>query len=56
MALEELPPNLRALLKAEALRRNVSPEALLAEILAGDNPLPAHISKLIREVWKTKKM
>jgi hypothetical protein len=48
MALEELPPSLRVLLKAEALRRGADPESLLAEILAGGNPLPPHVSEFIR--------
>ena len=54
MALNELPPNLRIFLKTEARRRNVEAEALLAEILAGGNPLPEHISGLIREVYKAR--
>jgi hypothetical protein len=53
MKLEELPPSLRVLLRAEALRRNADPEALLAEILAGGNPISQHLSDLIREVWKS---
>jgi len=54
MKLEELPPSLRAILRAEALRRSADPEALLAEILAGGNPIPQHLSDLVREVWKAK--
>jgi predicted Ser/Thr protein kinase len=50
--IEELPPGLRVLLRAEARRRNVEPEALLAEILSGKNPLPQHLSDLVREVWR----
>jgi hypothetical protein len=41
-------------LKVEAARRNISYEALLAEILAGGNPLPPHISELVREALKAK--
>jgi hypothetical protein len=52
MTLEELPPNLRVFLRAEALRRNADPEALLAEILEGGNPIPQHLSELIRAVWR----
>jgi len=51
---EELPPSLRFYLKAEAVKRNTSYEALFAEILAGGNPLPPHISELIREVLRAK--
>jgi len=54
MAFEELPPSLKAFLRAEALRRNVEPEALLAEILAGNNPLPQHLSDFVREVWRLR--
>jgi hypothetical protein len=54
MALNELPLSLRMFLKAEARRRNVEAEVLLAEILAGGNPLPEHISDLIREVYKAR--
>ena len=52
MALEELPPSLRVFLKAEALRRGVEPESLLAEILSGGDPLPVHISELIRAILR----
>jgi hypothetical protein len=54
MKLEELPPSLRVLLRAEALRRSTDPEALLAEILAGNNPIPQHLSDLVREVLKNR--
>ncbi len=54
MSLESLPPSLRVHLKAEALRRGVEPEALLEEILAGGNPLPQHLSELIREIWRRR--
>ncbi len=54
MAFEELPQSLRLYLRAEAVKRNTSYEALLAEILAGGNPLPPHISKLVREVLKAR--
>jgi hypothetical protein len=49
---EELPLSLRLFLKVEALRRGADPEALLGEILAGGNPLPAHVSELIRAVLR----
>jgi transcriptional regulator of acetoin/glycerol metabolism len=52
MKLEELPPSLRVFLRAEALRRGADPEALLAEILAGGNPIPQHLSNLVRAVLK----
>jgi hypothetical protein len=55
MALEELPPSLKVLLKAEALQRGVDPENLLAEILAGGDPLPPHISEFIRAMWNAKR-
>ncbi len=55
MALEELPPSLKVLLKAEALRRGADPESLLAEILAGGAPLPAHISELIRAMLRGRR-
>jgi hypothetical protein len=55
MALEELPPSLRILLKAEAHRRGVEPEGLLAEILAGGNPLPPHISEFIRAILRRRR-
>jgi hypothetical protein len=54
MSLEDLPPSLRVYLKTEALRRGVEPGMLLEEILAGSNPLPQHISDLVREVWKRR--
>jgi len=54
MAAEELPPGLRLYLRAEAARRSMSYESLLSEILAGRNPLPQHISDLIREVLKVR--
>ncbi len=53
-AFEELPLSVRTYLKTEAMRRNTSYEALLAEILAGGNPVPPHISELIREILKAK--
>jgi hypothetical protein len=55
MAFDELPPSLRTFLRAEALRRNVEPEVLLAEILAGKDPIPRHLSDLVREIWKSKR-
>jgi hypothetical protein len=55
MALEELPLSLRVFLKAEALRRGADPESLLAEILAGGDPLPPHISELIRAILKERR-
>ncbi len=54
MALEDLPLSLRLYLNAEALRRGTEPEALLEEILAGGNPLPPHISELIRRALKSR--
>jgi hypothetical protein len=54
MAAEELPAGLRLYLRVEAAKRNISYETLLGEILAGGNPLPQHISELIREVLKAK--
>jgi hypothetical protein len=53
MKLEELPPSLRVFLRAEALRRGADPEALLTEILAGGNPIPQHLSDLVREALKS---
>jgi hypothetical protein len=52
--LEELPPSLRVFLRAEALRRGADPEALLAEILAGGNPIPQHLSDFVREALKAR--
>ncbi len=52
MSLEGLPPSLRIYLKAEASRRGVELEVLLEEILAGSNPVPQHLSELIREIWR----
>jgi hypothetical protein len=49
---EKLPPSLRLFLKVEASRRGADPETLLEEILAGGDPLPAHISELIRTVLR----
>ncbi len=46
---------MKVLLKAEALRRGVDPESLFAEILAGGDPLPMHISELIRAIWKEER-
>jgi hypothetical protein len=54
MKLKELPPSLRVVLRVEALKRNADPEALLTEILEGGNPIPQHLSELIREVWKSR--
>jgi hypothetical protein len=54
MTLDELPPSLRTFLRAEALRRNMAPETLLAEILAGKDPIPHHLSDFVREVWKSR--
>jgi plasmid stability protein len=50
----ELPPSIKVLLKIEAARRGVSPEDLLNDILMGRNPLPKHVSDLIRAVWKAE--
>jgi hypothetical protein len=52
---QDLPPSIRVVLKIEAARRGVSPEDLLNDILMGKNPLPKHISDLIRAVWKAKR-
>jgi hypothetical protein len=52
MSFESLPPSLRILVKTEAAKRGVEPEALLEEILAGGDPLPPHISELIRAIRK----
>ncbi len=46
---------MRVLLKIEAARRGVSPEDLLNDILIGKNPLPKHVSDLIRAVWKAER-
>jgi len=54
MKLEELPSSLRVFLRAEAMRHGTDPEVLLEEILAGGNPIPKHLSDLIREVWKAR--
>lgn len=54
VAVGELPQSIRLFLRTEAVRRNRSPEDLLGEILAGGNPLPPHISELIREVLKAR--
>ena len=51
---EALPLSIRLYLRTEAVKRNTSCEALLAEILAGRDPLPAHISELIRHILKHK--
>ena len=45
-----MPLSIRLYLRTEAVKRNTSCEALLAEILAGRDPLPAHISALIRQI------
>ncbi len=52
MTLKDLPPSLRIYLKAEASKRGIEPEALLEEILTGNNPLPQHISEFIRTIWR----
>jgi hypothetical protein len=54
MAADELPLSLRLYLRAEAAKLNTNYEALLAEILAGRNPLPQHISELVREALKAR--
>jgi hypothetical protein len=51
----ELPPSVKVLLKIEAARRGTSPEDLLNDILIGKNPLPKHISDLIRAVWNAER-
>ena len=51
----ELPPSIKVLLKIEAARRGTTPEDLLNDILTGKNPLPKHISDLIRAVWKAER-
>jgi hypothetical protein len=52
MSFESLPPSLRILVKTEAAKRGVEPEALLEEILEGGDPLPPHISELIRTIHR----
>jgi hypothetical protein len=51
----ELPPSIKVLLKIEAAKRGTSPEDLLNDILMGKNPLPKHISDLIRAVWNAER-
>jgi hypothetical protein len=51
----ELPPSIKVFLKIEAAKRGVSPEDLLNDILMGKNPLPKHISDLIRAMWKVQR-
>jgi plasmid stability protein len=51
----ELPPSIKVLLKVEAARRGTSPEELLNDILMGKNPLPKHLSDLIRAAWKAER-
>jgi hypothetical protein len=51
----ELPPSIKVLLKIEAARRGTSPEDLLNDILTGKDPLPKHVSDLIRAVWKAER-
>jgi hypothetical protein len=51
----DLPPSIKVLLKIEAARRGVSPEELLNDILMGKNPLPKHVSDLIRAMWKAER-
>ena len=45
---------MRLYLRAEAAKLNTNYESLLAEILAGRNPLPQHISELVREALKAR--
>ena len=52
---QDPPPSIRAILKTEAAKRGVSPEDLLNDILMGKNPLPKHISDLIRAVWRAER-
>jgi len=54
MAAVDLPQSIRLFLRTEAVKRNKRPEDLLEEILAGGNPLPPHISELIREALKVR--
>jgi hypothetical protein len=54
MTFEELPPSLKIFLRAEALRRNMTPETLLEEILAGKDPIPQHLSEFVRNVWNSR--
>jgi hypothetical protein len=49
------PPSIRVVLKIEAAKRGVSPEDLLNDILIGKNPLPKHISDLIRAMVKAER-
>jgi len=49
------PPSIIVILKIEAAKRGVSPEDLLNDILMGKNPLPKHISDLIRAVWRAER-
>jgi len=51
----ELPPSIKVLLKIEAARRGISPEDLLNYILIGKDPLPKHVSDLIRAAWKAER-
>ena len=51
----ELSPSIKVLLKIEAAKRGTSPEDLLNDILIGKNPLPKHISDLIRAVWNAER-
>jgi hypothetical protein len=52
MSFESLPPSLRILVKTEAAKRGVEPEALLEEILEGGDPLSPPISELIRAIHR----
>jgi len=51
----ELPPSIKVLLMVEAAKRGTSPENLLNDILMGKNPLPKHVSDLIRAVWNAER-
>jgi len=51
----ELPPSIKVLLMVEAAKRSTSPEDLLNDILMGRNPLPKHVSDLIRAAWNAER-
>jgi len=51
----ELPPSIKVLLMVEAAKRGTSPEDLLNDILMGRNPLPKHVSDLIRAMVKAER-
>jgi hypothetical protein len=55
MSFESLPPSLRILIKREAAKRSVEPEALLEEILEGGDPLPQHISELVWAIHRWRR-